>query len=326
MKNSFITLSISLPEGAFIPFGGSVSKTCILGLRKKGTNDNEFKPKHVFLGRAVEVGYEVGKKLYKIKERNDLLIFSQYSQEVFSGIKTTPWGGECAWITQDEINSKRLDASYLLNLIDREELKKKFKLLVPLKDICDVSNITINLKSDNEYYYLEVPDISPETGLISNIRLLRGEEINSSSLHQFFPGDILFVRINPRKNRISIVPQFDGTGVVSKEVYRLTLKKNPYIKNDVKYCLVPILQSEHVKNQIIRLSTGSSSSRARVQKEDILENVFIPIPDFEIQQKLHDNALIGVKDYWNAAQAFLKSYVESQNMLGSCFNKQKFLF
>ena len=30
-----IILSISLPEGAFIPFGGSVSKTCILGLRKK---------------------------------------------------------------------------------------------------------------------------------------------------------------------------------------------------------------------------------------------------------------------------------------------------
>jgi len=83
LKNSFITLSISLPEGAFIPFGGSVSKTCILGLRKKGTNDNDFKPNHVFLGKAIEVGYEVGKKLYKIKEKNDLLVFSQYSQGVF---------------------------------------------------------------------------------------------------------------------------------------------------------------------------------------------------------------------------------------------------
>lgn len=29
-----LLMSISLPEGAFIPFGGSVSKTCILGVRK----------------------------------------------------------------------------------------------------------------------------------------------------------------------------------------------------------------------------------------------------------------------------------------------------
>lgn len=35
LSKCYITLSISLPEGAFIPFGKSVSKTAILGLRKK---------------------------------------------------------------------------------------------------------------------------------------------------------------------------------------------------------------------------------------------------------------------------------------------------
>lgn len=37
LKKVDLLLSVSLSEGAFIPFGGSVSKTCILGVRKKVT-------------------------------------------------------------------------------------------------------------------------------------------------------------------------------------------------------------------------------------------------------------------------------------------------
>ena len=36
LEKTDILLSVSLPEGAFIPFGGSVSKTCILAVRKRG--------------------------------------------------------------------------------------------------------------------------------------------------------------------------------------------------------------------------------------------------------------------------------------------------
>jgi len=35
LENSHLLLSVSLPEGTFITFGGSVSKTCVLGVRKK---------------------------------------------------------------------------------------------------------------------------------------------------------------------------------------------------------------------------------------------------------------------------------------------------
>ena len=36
LRKCYLTIVVSLPEGAFIPFGKSVSKTTILGLRKKG--------------------------------------------------------------------------------------------------------------------------------------------------------------------------------------------------------------------------------------------------------------------------------------------------
>ena len=37
--------------------------------------------------------------------------------------------------------------------------------------------------------------------------------------------------------------------------------------------------------QIIRLSTGSSSSRARVQVEDLLNDVYIPVLDEKVQKE-----------------------------------------
>jgi len=122
-NKTYLLLSVSLPEGAFIPFGGSVSKTCIIGVRKKDiVNPNLNKPKHVFLGRTIEIGYETGKKLYKPKTKNDLAEFCYFMTEVFEVLKTTTNGGECGWIEYLKITNYRIDANYLLNIIDRNAL------------------------------------------------------------------------------------------------------------------------------------------------------------------------------------------------------------
>jgi len=316
LEKANLVLSISLPEGAFIPFGGSVSKTCILGLKKRSDRHQTTKPTPVFLGNAVEIGYETGKKDYKPNDKNDLAFFTGECRELFTGIRFSEHDGECAWIDQREIHSKRLDARYLLNIIDREELKQRFEHFVPLRDLFDIKNISVSILPHHDYHYLEIPDIS-ETGYIGNIRCLKGDQINAGSLYQFSAGDILFSRINPRRNRVVIVPPIKGQGVVSKEMYRIVYKKNAHIPEKYRYCIVPILQSEHVKSQIVRLSTGSSSSRARVPEEDLLDNVFIPIPLPEVQQRLHDNALTSTNEYWKLAQKVLKNFVDSQGLLGT---------
>ncbi len=324
LEKADLLMSISLPEGAFIPFGGSVSKTCILGVRKKGNaNGTYVPPKYVFLGKAIEVGYETGKKTYSPHSKNDLEELSLLNEEIFDGVKKTSNGGECGWILREEVTSYRMDASYLLNRIDRANLTKKFPLSVPLGEVCRIENESVSVQANVLYNYLEVPDISETTGAITNIRRILGKDLNQSSFHKFYPGDILFTRINPRKNRIAIAPPIKDYGIVSKEVYRIVLKSNPYIKPENRYVLCAILQSQHVKSQIIRLSTGSSSSRARVQEEDLLSDVYIPIPDEMTQNSLSSNILASSLEIWECAQKYLDVYTSSQISLGTQVNKDE---
>lgn len=320
LTKCYLVTVVSLPEGAFIPFGKSVSKTTILGVRKKNENkQDKNKPHKVFLATAKEVGYEVGKKDYRPHSKSDLKTFLDKSREFFDGIYETENGGECGWVEQDEISSRRIDASFLLNIQDRSVIKKKFDTVVPLKEICEIQNVTKSPNSTQMYYYLEIPDISPNTGVISNIRYVRGASINSS-MHVFHGGDVIISRINPRKNRVSVIPQQIKEGLVSKEAYILKLKENKFVKNE--YVLCALLQSEHVCKQIVRLATGSSSSRARVYEDDLLDSVYVPVPDGDLQIQIAKRQESIYSDYWEAAQEFLKGFVETHNQLLSSFEKE----
>lgn len=317
LSKCYLTLSVSLPEGAFIPFGKSVSKTAILGLRKKDTNiDN--KPNYVFLCSAKEIGYEVGKSTYKINHKNDLPIFLEKTQSHFDGIFTTENGGECCWITQNDIADYRIDANYLINSIDIKNIHNKFHNLKRLDKVCVLDNISITPNKTQRYYYLEIPDVSPNTGVISNIRNVYGNDIGDS-FYVAKGGDLAYCRINPRKNRVFIIPNSIDTVLLSKEAYIVKLLENSEIIS--VYVLAAILQSDLVKSQLVRLSTGSSSSRARVQENDFLNSVFIPIPDIAIQKKIDKKMRKIYQDYWNVSQSFIDAYVSCQKELLSKVDK-----
>lgn len=86
--------------------------------------------------------------------------------------------------------------------------------------------------------------------------------------------------------------------------------------------LCALLQSEHVCKQIIRLATGSSSSRARVYEDDLLEYVYVPVPDSNLQEQIAERQKNIYSDYWYASQKFLKGFVETHNQLLSSFEKE----
>lgn len=323
LSKADLLLSVSLPEGAFIPFGGSVSKTCILGVRKKSDINSYVPPQYVFLGKVAEVGYELGKKNYRPHNKNDFAEFEYMMNEIFDGLSYTSNGAECGWIDRTDILPYRIDANYLLNKINSRLMQEQYGEVVPLKEVCIVDNNSVTVKDGTEYYYLEVPDISPKTGTITNIRKVMGKDIGDS-FHKFYAGDILFTRINPRISRVAIVPDIDDYGIVSKEVYRIVYKKNKYIKEENKYVICALLQNEHVIKQIVRLSTGSSSSRARVQVEDLLNDVYIPILDEKSQRKISNSIYTTSKQMWNQAQKLLKTFQENQKMLGSEINTNDF--
>lgn len=276
----------------------------------------------VFLGKASEIGYEQGKKSYKQTEKNDLQEFEYMTDEVFEGIKVTSNDGECGWIEHNLITNYRIDANYLLNKIDKKKLEELYKEVIPLAEVCSVVNESVSVRANTIYNYLEVLDISPQTGSITNVRKVSGKEIGDS-FHLFYGGDILFTRINPRINRVAIAPPVKPFGIMSKEIYRILYKKNKYISEENRYVICAILQNEWVIKQIIRLSTGSSSSRARVQVEDLLNDVYIPVLDEKVQKEISDSTYSVSKKLWNLSQKILKSYVKNQKNLGGDVDKDQ---
>lgn len=276
----------------------------------------------VFLGKASEIGYEQGKKSYKQTEKNDLQEFEYMADEVFEGIKVTSNDGECGWIEHNLITNYRIDANYLLNKIDKKKLEELYKEVIPLAEVCSVVNESVSVRANTIYNYLEVLDISPQTGSITNVRKVSGKEIGDS-FHLFYGGDILFTRINPRINRVAIAPPVKPFGIMSKEIYRILYKKNKYISEENRYVICAILQNEWVIKQIIRLSTGSSSSRARVQVEDLLNDVYIPVLDEKVQKEISDSTYSVSKKLWNLSQKILKSYVKNQKILGGDVDKDQ---
>ena len=276
----------------------------------------------VFLGKASEIGYEQGKKSYKQTEKNDLQEFEYMTDEVFEVIKVTSNDGECGWIEHNLITNYRIDANYLLNKIDKKKLEELYKEVIPLAEVCSVVNESVSVRANTIYNYLEVLDISRHTGSITNVRKVSGKEIGDS-FHLFYGGDILFTRINPRINRVAIAPPVKPFGIMSKEIYRILYKKNKYISEENRYVICAILQNEWVIKQIIRLSTGSSSSRARVQVEDLLNDVYIPVLDEKVQKEISDSTYSVSKKLWNLSQKILKSYVKNQKILGGDVDKDQ---
>ena len=217
-----------------------------------------------------------------------------------------------------------MGASHLLNLLDVQNVETT----VNIGSIISIAQPKISIKDSEEYYYLEIPDISESTGAITNIRKLFGNEITSKSLVEFQPGDILFSRINPRKNRIILVPEIstetDAKFVTSGEIYVLHVKENnSYFNSLTKNALVPILRSPSVKDQIVRLGVGSSSSRARVYADD-LEGVRIPILPEETLKELANLAGKSSNELWKSSQKYIDNFVKMHNLLNVKEDKNSF--
>jgi type I restriction enzyme M protein len=106
LRGANLIASLSLPGGAFVPFGQSNARTCILFLQKGDTRP----PEKAFFAEAVQIGYECGKKAYKRHKRNDLLYFAQHFCRLQDGIQFTEWGGRSLWVPYGEVASTRLDA------------------------------------------------------------------------------------------------------------------------------------------------------------------------------------------------------------------------
>jgi type I restriction enzyme M protein len=80
--NTHIHACVSLPVGAFKPFGGSNARTCMLYL-KKTDKDNKKR----FLAQAEHVGYDITSKYYREIDSNDLPIIAKTYHHVSQSLQ-----------------------------------------------------------------------------------------------------------------------------------------------------------------------------------------------------------------------------------------------
>ncbi len=72
---------------------------------------------------------------------------------------------------------------------------------------------------------------------------------------------------------------------------------------------------------MVRLATGSSSSRARVPETDMIEFIYIPVPENEIQEIIHEKFKTILDNYWNTSQNFIAGFIDIHSQLMSDFQR-----
>lgn len=278
LEKSYLSSSFSLPAGTFQPFGRSASKTAIIEVIKKGQNVNQ--PEYVFVGNLKNIGYDTGKSTFKEIPENDFPKVIESRKNFFKGIKKVG-KSEVAWVKSENVSSERLDGREYLSIVNQISAKST----VSLGDLFDVEQPSEKLISEEEYQYVQVPYFSDEHGALQRVDSVKGKDINSSSLIMIPSKGIYFTRINPRKKRIGVIPSsIKGSICISNEVYLLSWKNNPYLSENERFLIIPILRSEKITQSILLKSTGSSSSRARISK-DSLKEIQIPIQMLTMENK-----------------------------------------
>lgn len=296
LGEAWISQVVSLPAGAFQPFGRSASKTCILAVIKKGKDVKP--PKYVFGAIATKIGYDTGKTSYKAIERNDLMDILKESNEFFSGVHYLGTDDSvAAWCRQKDITAERIDAGFVVSEAYSNDDG------VRLGELFEIEDAGVSLSDNKIYSYLEVPWISDIHGCIQRIDRVMGANLNASKLRELRASDIYLTRINPRKKRIGMVPSCCSEPVmVSGEVFTLKWKENAHLTWEDRYAIIPILRSDLITQKICWLSTGSSSSRARISTSS-LRTLSIPkklLQDKRTIKRRSEAIVQATDDCWHA--------------------------
>lgn len=303
---------ISMPAGAFIPFGKSQSRTCLLIASLPSEDDNKqlFDDK-VLMGEAKKIGYKCGKTDYVPIDENDLEEFVKMAenQEFEEEVVETDNGGRAAWVGTEFLESTRLDPRFYFQKLNSEAAENYVEL-------GEVANITQDRftpqeeQPEKEFTYFEIPKMRDETGIVDKFQKKEGSEINGRKI-RFSGGDLLLSRINPLKKRITIMPPYIEDGVTSSEIYNIEPKNGEEI---TKFYLYLVLRSERSMRFIRNHVTGSSSSRHRI-KDDDLEEMKIPFPDLEKQKEMVEPVKEAFEELWTGYKDFFESHEEAEEEL-----------
>ena len=146
-----------------------------------------------------------------------------------------------------------------------------------LSNRVEIQNIRRIPKEKSSELYIGLADVNTQTGeLTENNTINEGITGISNAVRK---GQILFSKLRPNLNKVTICPQSINEALASTEFCIFEAR------NIDKYYLFAVLKSNVGLFQVIDITTGSTLPR--LDTEDIL-NILIPIPSPEIQKYIGD--------------------------------------
>jgi type I restriction enzyme M protein len=261
----------------------------------------------VFAARAKAIGYEAGKRDYRRTDANDLVRFVDVHDglEEYAGSPDTEF--EAVKVERVSVRAERFDAGPYLNAFEIENLdvfqRREF---VSFSDVATI--IPTERSPTHEVLYFQADWIAPETGVIQKTVMTQ----RSGRHNRLRGGDIFLVSINPKLNRVVLIPEAIDEIWTTSEGFTIRLIENEWI-NNTGY-LVAALRAPYVVRQMVRLATGSSSSRARVGDEDVM-SLRLPLADLFDQQTLGEVVIGAANSSWQASQQINDALAKTHELL-----------
>ena len=247
---------VSLPPVTF-SLGGTVAKTSFLLIRK----DRRNRDIPLYVARANYIGFKKrGNRRVTDSNGNDLTaVTSDYL------CRSNKQGD---WVTQwRQVN--RLMPSMLLGKKNRKQVGTPLSKMV---DIAQERGRHVEC-GDRHWYHISVLDID-DTGLI-DVASASGNRPSTPPL-ACRSGDVLVSCINPRIWRVTVVPEFDGDWTCSSE-FAVLRPRGGVDAWELALCL----HHRDVMDTVTALAGGTSSSRQRVNRKALVEDVVVPKVDVD---------------------------------------------
>jgi len=275
---------IQLPSEAFAQ-AGTRTKTSIVYVQKEKPSQHTEKS-YIFMAVCEDMGYKVVERIgtpTKLpRGRNELIdIVDSYSRGVTTTLASeAPYivsiqEPAAVWIRRDSLLNGRWTPSFYsprrLNAIEAlHDLPSHSYQVLPLEHLADfVTRERPSKPASQEVRCISVLHVG-EDGTIN----LRAVEKNKPQ----YPGrlckegDILFARINPRIQRVSVVPKLPYVTTCSSE-FEILRARQGYSA----HVIAALLRLPWVYDQIVSLTGGTSSSHNRI-KDTELRQVLLPVP------------------------------------------------
>jgi type I restriction-modification system DNA methylase subunit len=276
LNNTDVRAIIELPDVTFAQ-AGTRTKTSILYLRKRSESNRD----RIFMANCDDIGYIV-------KERIGVPV------KIAKGINKMPI------ITRSIINSKSISKGIIsvnpsVTTVSKNQLidnilkagfysANRFQYINLIKDmrldgfeIKKLSEVVDFVTSERRLY-----KVNSNTKHISVLHINSDCTIDFMEVEKYEPlskgrkcepGDLIFSKINPRIQRVAIVPNSKYELICSPEFEIM----RPKADNIDIYTLSFLLRTKSVIVQIENLTSGTSSSHCRIKREQ-LENITIPVP------------------------------------------------